>query len=43
MRRALANRGTQEVTEFVIDNLMYTRNNKEFIEVLKKTLKENRD
>ena len=43
MRRALANRGTQEVTEFVIDNLMYTRNNKEFMEVIKKTLKENRD
>ena len=37
MRRALSNKGTQEITENIIDNLAHTRNNKEFIEVIKKT------
>ena len=41
MRRALANRGTQEITETVIDNLAHTKNNKEFIEVIKKTMETN--
>jgi len=40
MRRALANRGVQEITETVIDNLMYTKNNQEFIEIIKKTMKD---
>ncbi len=40
MRRALANRGVQEITETVIDNLMYTKSNKEFIEVIQKTINE---
>ena len=38
MRRALGNRDTQEVTEMIIDNLMHTRDNKTFIEVIKKYL-----
>lgn len=38
MRRALANRGTQEITETVIDHLAHTKNNKEFIEVVTKTM-----
>lgn len=40
LRRALANKGVQEITETVIDNLMYTRNNKEFIEIIMKTMKD---
>ena len=40
MRRALANRGVQEITETVIDNLMYTKNNKEFIEIITKTMRD---
>ncbi len=36
MRRALGNRDTQDVTETIIDNLAHTRNNKTFIEVIKK-------
>lgn len=40
LRRALANKGTQETTEIVIDHLAHTRNNKEFIEVIKKTMKD---
>ena len=35
MRRALANKGVQETTEFIIDNMVHTKNNKEFIEVFK--------
>lgn len=38
MRRALSNRDTQEVTEMIIDNLMHTRDNRTFIEVIKKYL-----
>lgn len=36
MRRALANEDTQEVTETIIDNLAQTRNNREFIQIIKK-------
>lgn len=36
MRRTLASRGTQEATETIIDNLAHTRNNKEFIDIMKK-------
>ncbi|MEG0156238.1 MAG: transcription termination factor Rho, partial [Anaerovoracaceae bacterium] len=36
MRRALGNSDTQEVTEVIIDNLAHTRNNKEFVQVIKK-------
>jgi transcription termination factor Rho len=37
MRRAMANMGTQEVTEMIIDNLAHTRSNADFIQVIKKT------
>lgn len=37
MRRALGNRDTQEVTEIILDNLAHTKDNKTFIEVIKKT------
>jgi len=36
MRRALGNSDTQEVTEMIIDNLANTRNNAEFIRLIKK-------
>ncbi|MGN1382467.1 MAG: transcription termination factor Rho, partial [Eubacterium sp.] len=36
MRRAMSSRSTQEVTEEVIDNLAHTRNNKDFIEIIRK-------
>lgn len=36
MRRALGNRDNQEVTEMILDNLAHTRDNKTFIEVIKK-------
>ena len=36
MRRELGNRPTQEVTETIIDNLAHTRNNENFIQVIKK-------
>jgi len=36
MRRALGNGDTQEVTELIIDTLSKTRNNKEFIQMIKK-------
>ena len=36
MRRALANRDPQDVTEAILDNLAHTKDNKTFIEVLKK-------
>ena len=36
MRRALANEDVQEVTETIIDNLSQTRNNREFIQIIKK-------
>lgn len=36
MRRALGNEDNQEVTEMIIDNLSHTRNNKEFVQIIKK-------
>ncbi len=39
MRRALANKGVQETTEFIIDNMVHTNSNKEFIEVFKVLVK----
>ena len=36
MRRALANSDVQEVTETIIDNLAVTRNNKEFVNIIKR-------
>lgn len=36
MRRALSNRDTQEVTETIVDNLAITRNNREFVNIIKK-------
>ena len=36
MRKAMSNRSTQEVTEEVIDNLAHTRNNRDFIEIIRK-------
>ena len=38
MRRSMANVGTQDVTETIIDNLAHTKNNKDFIQVIKKTM-----
>jgi len=37
MRRAMANIGTQEVTENIIDQLAHTKNNADFIQIRKKT------
>jgi transcription termination factor Rho len=37
MRRAMANVGTQDVTEMIIDNLAHTKTNKDFINIIKKT------
>lgn len=37
IRRALANTNTQEVTERIIDQLSHTRNNADFIQIVKKT------
>jgi transcription termination factor Rho len=36
MRRALANKGTQEVTEVIIEYLSQTKNNAEFIQMIQK-------
>ena len=36
MRRALGNRDNQEVTEIILDNLAHTKDNRDFIEVIKK-------
>lgn len=36
MRRAMSNSSVQEVTETIIDNLAHTRNNKDFIQIIKK-------
>ncbi len=36
MRRALSNRPEHQVTEEIIDNLAHTRNNKDFIEIIRK-------
>lgn len=38
MRRAMANRNTQEVTEMIVDTLSGTRNNQEFLLQIKKVL-----
>lgn len=40
MRRALSNSNPQEVTETIIENLAHTRNNKDFIQVIKKVMLE---
>ncbi len=37
MRRAMANLGTQEATEGILDILTHTKNNKDFLEVIKKS------
>lgn len=37
IRRAMANVGTQEVTEKIIDQLAHTKNNGDFIQIIKKT------
>ncbi len=39
MRRAMSNTNPQEVTEQIIDNLAHTKNNKDFIEIIKKVMK----
>ncbi len=36
MRRALSNGSTQDVTETIIDNLQHTKNNANFIQIIKK-------
>jgi transcription termination factor Rho len=41
MRRAMANLGTQEVTEMIIDHLAHTRTNADFIGVIRKVLERN--
>ena len=38
MRRALANSNSQDVTETIIENLAHTRNNRDFIQVIKKVM-----
>ncbi len=38
MRRALSNRDTQDVTESIIDTLVHTKSNKDFIQIIKKTM-----
>ena len=38
MRRALSNSNPQEVTETIIENLAHTRNNKDFIQGIKKVI-----
>ena len=37
MRRALGNQGTQEVTETIIDYLSHTKNNADFVRIIRKT------
>lgn len=41
MRRALANSPTQDVAEAIIDNLAHTRNNADFVQVIKKVFSHN--
>jgi transcription termination factor Rho len=41
MRRAMANLGTQEVTELIIDHLAHTKSNADFIQVIRKVLERN--
>jgi transcription termination factor Rho len=38
MRRAMSNYGTQEVTEIIIDLMAKTRNNGDFIQIIRKKL-----
>ena len=38
MRRNLSGGSTQEVTEAIIDNLAHTKNNSDFIKVIKKVM-----
>ena len=38
MRRALDNSNSQDVTETIIENLAHTRNNRDFIQVIKKVM-----
>lgn len=38
MRRALANKNAQDVTEEIIENLARTKNNKDFIQIIKKVM-----
>ena len=38
MRRAMANRDTQDVASEIIDNLAHTRTNRDFVQVIKKVL-----
>ena len=40
LRRAMANTNPQEVTEMIIDNLAHTKNNKDFVEIVKKVLQD---
>ena len=40
MRRAMSNKNPQEVTEEIVENLARTKNNKDFIQVIKKVLLE---
>ena len=40
MRRAMANRPAADVTEEIVENLAHTKNNKDFIQVIKKVLME---
>ena len=37
MRKALSSGTVQEITETIIDNLMLTKNNKEFVDIIDKT------
>lgn len=38
MRRALSNTNPQEVTETIIDNLAHTKNNRNFVQIIKKVM-----
>ncbi len=42
IRRAMANISNQEVTETIIDNLMRTKNNDDFVQLLKKVFQDKR-
>ena len=43
MRRAMSNLGTQDVTEVIIDRMAKTRNNNDFIQIIRKTFENERD
>jgi len=43
MRRAMSNYGTQEVTEIIIDLMAKTRNNNDFIQIIRKKLENSGD